>query len=98
MALWHWLHEETCPYDTIETTWPRSVPVNSFFLNFVNLKMKALEAMVKFSEVRAKRERVFYKNRMSGNRERQIEADRKLVEENQVSKKNRICACLAKEF
>lgn len=60
--------------------------------------MKALEAMVKFSEVRAKRERVFYKNRMSGNRERQIEADRKLVEENQVSKKNRICACLAKEF
>ncbi|TLD36911.1 ribosome biogenesis protein RLP24 [Venturia nashicola] len=44
---------------------------------------KALEAMVKFSEVRARRERVFYKNRMSGNRERQIEADRKLVEENQ---------------
>lgn len=44
---------------------------------------KALEAMVKFSEVRAKRERVFYRNRMSGNRERQIEADRKLVEENQ---------------
>ncbi|TID24390.1 ribosome biogenesis protein RLP24 [Venturia nashicola] len=40
-------------------------------------------AMVKFSEVRARRERVFYKNRMSGNRERQIEADRKLVEENQ---------------
>jgi large subunit ribosomal protein L24e len=39
--------------------------------------------MVKFSEVRARRERVFYKNRMSGNRERQLEADRKLVEENQ---------------
>ncbi|KAE9963152.1 hypothetical protein BLS_009597 [Venturia inaequalis] len=44
---------------------------------------KALEAMVKFSEVRARRERVFYKNRMSGNRERQIEADRLLVEQNQ---------------
>jgi hypothetical protein len=43
----------------------------------------ALKAMVKFSEVRARRERVFYKNRMSGNRERQLEADRKLVEENQ---------------
>lgn len=55
--------------------------------------------MVKFSEVRARRERgmwffsesqsrlltslVFYKNRMSGNRERQIEADRLLVEQNQ---------------
>jgi large subunit ribosomal protein L24e len=39
--------------------------------------------MVKYSEVRARRERLFYKNRMSGNRERQLEADRKLVEENQ---------------
>ncbi|QDS73693.1 hypothetical protein FKW77_003046 [Venturia effusa] len=46
---------------------------------------KALEAMVKFSEIRAKRERAFYVNRMSGNRERQLAEDRKLVAENQAS-------------
>jgi len=43
----------------------------------------ALKAMQRYSEIRSKRERVFYKNRMSGNRERQMETDRKLVEENQ---------------
>jgi large subunit ribosomal protein L24e len=39
--------------------------------------------MQRYSEIRSKRERVFYKNRMAGNRERQLEADKKLVEENQ---------------
>jgi large subunit ribosomal protein L24e len=43
----------------------------------------ALKAMQRFSEIKARRERVFYKNRMKGNRERQLEADRKLVRENQ---------------
>jgi large subunit ribosomal protein L24e len=43
----------------------------------------ALKAMQRYSEVKARRERVFYKNRMAGNRERQLEADKKLVEENQ---------------
>jgi large subunit ribosomal protein L24e len=43
----------------------------------------ALKAMQRYSEIRSKRERVFYKNRMAGNRERQLEADKKLVEENQ---------------
>jgi large subunit ribosomal protein L24e len=39
--------------------------------------------MQRYAEIRSKRERVFYKNRMAGNRERQLEADKKLVEENQ---------------
>ena len=43
----------------------------------------ALKAMQRYSEVKARRERVFYKNRMKGNRERALEADRKLVAENQ---------------
>jgi len=43
----------------------------------------ALKAMQRFSEIKARRERVFYKNRMKGNKSRQMEADRKLVAENQ---------------
>jgi large subunit ribosomal protein L24e len=43
----------------------------------------ALKAMQKFSEVKQRRERVFYKSRMKGNRERQLETDRRLVAENQ---------------
>ncbi|KAF2150966.1 hypothetical protein K461DRAFT_164071 [Myriangium duriaei CBS 260.36] len=42
-----------------------------------------LKAMGRVSEIRARRERAFYKNRMKGNRARQLEADRKLVAENQ---------------
>jgi len=42
-----------------------------------------LSAMQRVSEIRARRERQFYKNRMKGNRASQLEADRKLVEENQ---------------
>ncbi|KAF7193373.1 Ribosome biogenesis protein RLP24 [Pseudocercospora fuligena] len=44
---------------------------------------KTLEAMQRVSEIRARREKQFYKNRMKGNKERQLEADRKLVAENQ---------------
>ncbi|KXT06478.1 hypothetical protein AC578_6039 [Pseudocercospora eumusae] len=44
---------------------------------------KTLEAMQRVSEIRARRERQFYKNRMKGNKEKQLEADRKLVAENQ---------------
>ena len=47
------------------------------------LVAKTLEAMSRVSEIRARRERQFYKNRMKGNRAQQLEADRKLVEENQ---------------
>lgn len=41
-----------------------------------------LKAMQRVGEIRQKRERVFYKKRMEGNKERQQAADRKLVEEN----------------
>ncbi|KAL8903760.1 MAG: hypothetical protein Q9207_003720 [Kuettlingeria erythrocarpa] len=42
-----------------------------------------LKAMQRVSEIRAKRERVFYKNRMAGNREREKLANRKIVAENE---------------
>ncbi|KAL8714185.1 MAG: hypothetical protein Q9220_001914 [cf. Caloplaca sp. 1 TL-2023] len=42
-----------------------------------------LKAMQRVSEIRAKRERVFYKSRMAGNKEKQREANRKLVAENE---------------
>jgi large subunit ribosomal protein L24e len=42
-----------------------------------------LQAMQRVSEIRARRERQFYKNRMRGNKAAQLEADRKLVAENQ---------------
>ncbi|PNS20054.1 hypothetical protein CAC42_5504 [Sphaceloma murrayae] len=48
-----------------------------------DLVATTLKAMQRVAEIRAKRERAFYKNRMKGNRERQLEADRKLVAENQ---------------
>lgn len=44
---------------------------------------QTLKAMERVSEIRAKRERVFYKKRMAGNKEKQREADRKLVAENE---------------
>lgn len=43
----------------------------------------ALKAMQRYSEIKARRERVFYKDRMKGNRVRQMDEDRKLVAENQ---------------
>ncbi|KAK0284638.1 ATPase-activating ribosome biosynthesis protein [Friedmanniomyces endolithicus] len=42
-----------------------------------------LSAMQRVSEIRARRERQLYKNRMRGNKATQMEADRKLVAENQ---------------
>lgn len=44
---------------------------------------KTKVAMAKFEEIKQKRERVLYKKRMASNKERQREADRKLVAENQ---------------
>ena len=41
-----------------------------------------IKAMKRISEIRARRERAFYKKRMAGNKARQRELDRKLVEEN----------------
>ena len=40
-------------------------------------------AMERVEQVRGRRERQFYRNRMRGNKERALEADRRLVEENQ---------------
>ena len=48
-----------------------------------NLVATTLKAMQRVSEIRAKRERVFYKNRMAGNKEREKAANRKLVAENE---------------
>ncbi len=39
--------------------------------------------MQRVSDIRTKRERVFYKNRMAGNKEREKAANRKLVAENE---------------
>lgn len=47
-----------------------------------DLVATTLKAMQRVSEIRARRERVFYKNRMAGNKERAKAADRKLVGEN----------------
>jgi large subunit ribosomal protein L24e len=48
-----------------------------------DLIQTTLKAMSRVSEIRARRERAFYKTRMRGNKQRQREEDRKLVEENQ---------------
>lgn len=47
-----------------------------------DLVAKTLTAMERVSEIRLRRERVFYKKRMAGNKEREREANRKLVAEN----------------
>ena len=48
-----------------------------------NLVSTTLKAMKRVSEIRARRERVFFKQRMAGNRERVRAANRKLVAENE---------------
>jgi large subunit ribosomal protein L24e len=64
---------------TLQFAQRRNVPVR------YNRELVAttLQAMQRVSEIRARRERQFYKNRMKGNKEKQLEADRKLVAENQ---------------
>lgn len=47
-----------------------------------DLVATTLTAMSRIEEIRQKRERAFYKNRMRGNKEKKIAADRKLVAEN----------------
>lgn len=48
-----------------------------------DLVAKTLQAMQRVEEIRTKRERAFYKERMRGNKARELERDRKLVAENQ---------------
>ncbi|KAJ9155048.1 Ribosome biogenesis protein RLP24 [Pleurostoma richardsiae] len=47
------------------------------------LMAKTLRAIERVSEIRSRRERVFYKKRMAGRRERELAAARKLVAENE---------------
>ncbi|EGU85847.1 hypothetical protein FOXB_03695 [Fusarium oxysporum f. sp. conglutinans Fo5176] len=48
-----------------------------------DLMAKTLKAMERVSEIRQRRERVFYKKRMAGKRERELTLARKLVAENE---------------
>lgn len=48
-----------------------------------DLMAKTLKAMERVSEIRQRRERVFYKKRMAGKRERELANARKLVAENE---------------
>ncbi|KAH7328130.1 ribosomal protein L24e-domain-containing protein [Stachybotrys elegans] len=48
-----------------------------------DLVTKTVAAMKRISEIRARRERVFYKRRMAGNRARELAQARKLVAENE---------------
>lgn len=47
-----------------------------------DLVATTLKGMARVEEIRQKRERAFYKNRMRGNKERKLAADKKLVEDN----------------
>jgi len=47
------------------------------------LVQKTLKAMERISEIRSRRERIFYKKRMAGKRAREVAAARKLVAENE---------------
>ncbi|KAI9708345.1 MAG: ATPase-activating ribosome biosynthesis protein [Bogoriella megaspora] len=47
------------------------------------LAKETLRAMERVEEIRSKRERRFFKERMKGNREKRLEEDRKLVAEHQ---------------
>ncbi|KAL7799671.1 ribosomal protein L24e domain-containing protein [Trichoderma ceciliae] len=48
-----------------------------------DLMVKTMSAMKRISEIRARRERVFYKKRMAGRREKELAIARKLVAENE---------------
>lgn len=48
-----------------------------------DLVATTLKAITRVEEIKQRRERVFYKNRMAGNKEREMAANRKLVAENE---------------
>ncbi len=70
--------EEMVVDSTLEFAARRNVPVRYNR----ELVEKTVKAISRVNEIRARRERVFYKKRMAGNKEREREANRKLVEEN----------------
>jgi large subunit ribosomal protein L24e len=57
----------------------RNVPVR-YNRDLVQTTLKAMERV---TEIRSKRERVFYRKRMEGNKSRSLAEDKKLVEEHQ---------------
>ena len=64
---------------TLQLAARRNVPVR-YNRNLVSTTLKAMQ---RFSEIRARRERVFFKRRMAANKERVRAANRKLVAENE---------------
>ncbi|KAF9874102.1 ribosome biogenesis protein rlp24 [Colletotrichum karsti] len=70
-------HKEMTVDSTLQFGARRNVPVRYDR----DLVAKTLTAMERVSEIRARRERVFYKKRMAGKRERELAAARKLVAE-----------------
>lgn len=64
---------------TLQLAARRNVPVR-YNRNLVSTTLKAMQRV---SEIRARRERIFFKNRMAGNREKVRAANRKLVAENE---------------
>lgn len=64
---------------TLEFAARRNVPIR---YNRETIE-KTVQGISRINEIRARRERVFYKKRMAGNKEREREANRKLVAENQ---------------
>jgi large subunit ribosomal protein L24e len=64
---------------TLQFAQRRNIPTR-YNRDLINTTLKA---MTRVTEIRARRERQFYKARMRGNKQRQREEDRKLVEENQ---------------
>ena len=79
---------------TLQFAARRNVPVR-YNREHVETTIKAME---RIAEIRARRERAFYKRRMAGNKARQRELDRKLVEENEhLLPRERATARLARE-
>ncbi|TDZ32087.1 Ribosome biogenesis protein RLP24 [Colletotrichum spinosum] len=72
-------HKEMTVDSTLQFGARRNVPVRYDR----DLMAKTLKAMERVSAIRQRRERVFYKKRMQGKREREIAAARKLVAENE---------------
>lgn len=64
---------------TLQLAARRNIPVR-YNRNLVSTTLKAMQRV---SEIRARRERVFFKNRMAGNKEKVRAANRKLVAENE---------------
>ncbi|OLN93980.1 Ribosome biogenesis protein RLP24 [Colletotrichum chlorophyti] len=72
-------HKEMTVDSTLQFGARRNVPVRYDR----DLVAKTIKAMERVSEIRSRRERVFYKKRMQGKRERELAAARKLVAENE---------------